>query len=99
MRWPSPERVAQVSIGVLFLATLRTLGEYYRLRWTSGPETGLKAFEPFIGGLLVAVTGTIVAVTLYFAQRFRAVVWATAIIIAALIVYKLMFIPARGGPG
>jgi len=93
MRSPSPERIAQVSIGVLFLATLRTLGEYYRLRSSLGPESGLKAFEPFIGGLAVVVTGTMVAVTLYFARRFRLVAWATAIIIAALILYKVMFIP------
>ena len=99
MRWPSPERVAQVSIAVLFLAALRTLGEYYRLKWTLGQETGLKAFEPFIAGLLLAVTGTMVAVTLYFARRFRAVAWATAIIVTVLILYKLMFIPTRGGPG
>lgn len=93
MRSPSPERVAQVSICVLFVAILRTVGEYYRLRWFLGPEAGLKAFEPFIAGLVLAVTGTMTAVTLYFARRFRLVVWGAAIIVATLILYKLMFIP------
>ena len=93
MTSPSPERVAQVSIGVLFLAILRTVGEYYRLRWFLGPEAGLKAFEPFIGGLALAVAGTMAAVALYFARRFRLVVWVTAITVAALILYKVMFIP------
>jgi hypothetical protein len=64
MPWPSPERVAQVSIGVLFWPTCRTLGEYYRREWTLGAEIRLKAFEPFVAGLLVVITGTIVAVTL-----------------------------------
>ncbi len=92
MRSPSPERVAQICIGVLFLAILRTIGEYYRLRWSVGPEAGLKAFEPFIAGLALAVTGTMAAVALYFARRFRLVVWCAAIIVAALILYKVIFI-------
>lgn len=93
MRSPSPERVAQVSIGILLLVILRTLGEYYRLRWSLGPETGLKSFEPFIAGLVLAVTGTMVAVILYFVRWFRLVAWATVIIVVALILYKLIFIP------
>ena len=93
MRSPSPERVAQVAIGLLFVAILRTLGEYYRLTWSLGPDAGPKAFEPFIAGLVLAVTGTMIAVTLYFARRFRLVAWAAAMIFAALVLYKLMFIP------
>ena len=93
MRSPSPERLAQVGIGILFIAILRTVGEYYRLRWALGPETGPKAFEPFIPGLLLAVIGTMVAVALYFAQRFRLVLWAAGIVVAGLILYKTIFIP------
>ncbi len=93
MKSPSPERVAQVGIGILFVAVLRTVGEYYRLRWSLGPEPGLKAFEPFIPGLLLAVIGTMAAVGLYFARRFRLVVWAVGIAVAALILYKALFIP------
>jgi hypothetical protein len=93
MRSPSPERVAQVGIGILFIAILRTVGEYYRLRWSLGPEAGLKAFEPFIPGLLLAVIGTMAAVALYFARRFRLVVWVAGIVVAGLILYKTIFIP------
>lgn len=93
MRFPSPERVAQISIGVLFLVILRTIGEYYRLRWYLGSEAALKAFEPFIAGLLMAVSGTTAAVMLYFARRFRLVMCGAAILVAALVCYKVMFIP------
>ena len=93
MRSPSSERVAQVGIGILFIAILRTVGEYYRLRWALGPETGPKAFEPFIPGLLLAVLGTMAAVALYFARRFRLVVWVAGIVVAGLILYKTIFIP------
>jgi len=93
MRSPSPERGAQVGIGILFIAMLRTVGEYYRLRWSLGPEAGLKAFEPFIPGLLLAVIGTMVAVALYFGQRFRLVLWAAGIVVALLILYKTIFMP------
>lgn len=93
MRAPSPERLAQVGIGILFIAILRTVGEYYRLRWSLGAEAGLKAFEPFIPGLLLAIVGTMVAVALYFAARFRLVVWAAGIVVAGLILYKVILIP------
>ena len=93
MRSPSPERVAQAAIGILFIAILRTVGEYYRLRWSLGAEAGLKAFEPFMPGLLLAVIGTMAAVVLYFARRFRLVVWAAGIVVAGLILYKAIFIP------
>lgn len=93
MRSPSPERAAQAGIAILFLAILRTAGEYYRLRWSLGPEAGLKAFEPFIPGLLLAVIGTMAAVALYFVRRFRLVVWAAGIVVAGLILYKTLFIP------
>jgi len=81
MRSPSPERIAQVGICILFIAILRTVGEYYRLRWVLGPELGLKAFEPFIPGLLLAVLGTMAVVALYFARRFRLVLWAAVIVV------------------
>ena len=93
MKSPSPERVAQAGIGLLFVVILRTVGEYYRLRWSLGPEAGLKAFEPFIPGLLLAVIGTMAAVALYFTRRFRLVVWAAGIVAGALILYKAIFIP------
>ncbi len=92
----SPERLAQGSIGVLFLALLRTLGEYYRLRAGLGREQGLRAFDPFIPGLLLAVAGTAVAVVLYFSGRLRLVVWAAGLTVLALLVYKAMFIPWGG---
>jgi hypothetical protein len=93
MRSPSPERVAQAAIAILFIAILRTVGEYYRLRWSLGAEAGLKAFEPFIPGLLLAVIGTMATVALYFARRFRLVVWAAGIVVAGLILHKAIFIP------
>jgi hypothetical protein len=93
MRLPSPERAAQVGIGILFIAILRTVGEYYRLRWSLGPEAALKAFEPFIPGLLLAIIGTMAAVALYFAHRFRLVAWAAGIVVAGLILYRVLFIP------
>ncbi len=93
MRPPSPERLAQIAIGILFIVILRTLGEYYRLRWSLGAEAGLKAFEPFITGLLLAVIGTIAVVALYFARRFRMVVWTAGTAVVGLILYKAIFIP------
>lgn len=93
MRLPSGERFAQLGIAILFIVILRTLGEYYRLRWSLGPEAGPKAFEPFIPGLLLAVIGTMATVALYFARRFRLVMLAAGIVIVGLVVYKALFIP------
>lgn len=88
----SSERLAQIGIGVIFLILLRTLGEYYRLRYTLGPGQGLQAFQPFLTGLLLAVTGAAVAVGLYFGRRFRLVVWSAGLTVAALLVYKVVVI-------
>lgn len=85
----SSTRLAQGSIGVLFLALLRTLGEYYRLRAVLGPAHGMRAFEPYVAGLLLGVGGTGVAVGLYFAGRPRAVIGAAVLTVAALFVYKV----------
>ena len=93
MRAPSPERIAQIGIGILFLVILRTVGEYYRLRWSLGAQAGLKAFEPFISGLLLAIIATMAAVALYFARQFRIVAWTAGIAVVGLILYKAIFIP------
>jgi hypothetical protein len=85
----SVERVAQVSISILFLALVRTVGEYYRLRATLGPGPGLTAFEPFMPGLLLAVVGTWTAVLLYFGHRHRAAITAAVLTVVALLAYKL----------
>ena len=88
----SAERLAQIAVSVLFLALLRTVGEYFRLRALHGPEAGLAEFSPYVGGLGVGVIGTWAAVLLYFAKRFRAVVVATLATIAALLLYKVFII-------
>ena len=82
-------RLAQGSIAVLFLVLLRTLGEYYRLRAVLGPAPGLRAFEPYITGLLLGVGGTGAAVGLYLAGRPRAVIGTAVLTVAVLFVYKV----------
>ena len=88
----SRERLAQISIAVLFLIILRTLGEYYRVRVLFGIQRGLTAFQPFILGLVLAVIGLALAVALYFGGRFRLVVWSVGMTTAILLIYKIVFI-------
>jgi hypothetical protein len=93
MTRPSAQRVAQAGITVLFLALVRTVGEYFRLRHTLGPDTGLVAFAPFIPAVGLAVIGTWASVLLYFMRRFRTATGAAVVTVATLLVYKLTAIP------
>lgn len=89
----SSARLAQGSLALLFLVLLRTLGEYYRLRAALGAEAGMRAFSPYVSGLVLGVAGTGVAVGCYVAGRPRAVVGAAVLTVAVLFIYKVLAIP------
>jgi hypothetical protein len=92
MTRPSPQRLAQLGIGVQFLAIIRTLGEFFRLRHVHGAQTTLAIIAPFVTGALIAAVGTAISVLCYFLDAYRAAARATALTIAALLAYKFIVI-------
>ena len=86
----SPERLAQLGIGIQLLALIRTLGEYFRLRYVQGPALTLQAVAPFISGAMLAAVCTAAAVLCYFAGWHRVTVGVAAATVVLLIAYRFV---------
>ena len=57
MAWPSAPRIAQAFIGILLLAIVRSLGEYFRVQYMHGNALLIGQVTPYVAGaLFVAVT-------------------------------------------
>ncbi len=86
------QRVAQVAIGGLLLALVRTLAEYYRLRHVRGQGLTLGDVTPYVTGGIIAALGTFVAVVLYFVGRYRFATTIVVVAVAVMLVYKVIVI-------
>ena len=83
------ERWAKIGITIQFLALVRILAEYFRLRHVSGAPLPASAVDDWVAGGLIAAVPCWIAVSLFFFRRYRASVAAALLTVAALIVYKL----------
>jgi hypothetical protein len=90
------ERWAKLGITGQFLALLRTLGEYFRLRYLHGPALSLPFVDPFIGAALMTAFLCWLAVLLYFAGRYRATLVVAGATVVALLAWKIFLIPPAG---
>jgi len=75
---PSELRVAQVSIGVLLLVIIRSLGEYFRLQYLHGDALVIGQVAPNVAGALFAAVALALTVACYFAGLFRTSIAITA---------------------
>ena len=53
----SASRVSSLAIVALWLALIRTLAEYYRLRYIAGAAVTLDQITPYITGALMSALG------------------------------------------
>jgi hypothetical protein len=86
---PSAQRLAQVGIAAQFLALIRTLAEFFRLRSEQGSALTIPDIAPYVTGALMAAIGTAVAVGCYFMGRNRLAAGASGLTIAVLFAYKV----------
>jgi hypothetical protein len=86
--WPV-ERFAKLGIAVQFLALIRTLSEYFRLKHSYGPALSLATIDPYITGGLIAAACTAIAVGLYFSTRYRSAILVSVATVLALLIYKI----------
>jgi hypothetical protein len=87
-----PCRVAQLSICVLFLVLVRTLAEFFRLKYVLGGGLHIATIAPYVGSALFTALATWVAVLFYFAGRNRTAVGVAAVTILSLFVVKIVVI-------
>ena len=91
MRLP-PRTAAQIAIGVQFAALLRTLAEFFRLKHVFGAALTLAQVEPFVLGALVTSVCALVAVLLYFGEKFWLTVAVAAANVAILLALKFVLL-------
>jgi hypothetical protein len=73
---------------VQFLALVRLLGEYFRLKSVSSAALSVADVEPYITGASIAAVLGWLAVVLFFAQKYVLAVAVSAATVIALLVYK-----------
>ena len=85
------QRLAKAGITIQFMALIRTLAEYFRLRHVMGPSFTLAAAEPYVAGALLAAASTWLGVTFYLFGKHG---WSAAIAagtVVLLLAYKFLF--------
>jgi hypothetical protein len=89
MTRPSAQRLAQVSIGVLLLVIVRSLGEYFRLQYLYGDALAIGQVTPYVAGALFAAVALALTVICYFGGFYRVSFATAAATIILLFVYKV----------
>ncbi len=84
------ERLAKVGIIVQFLALVRTLSEFFRLKYVLRAEFTITQGEPFVVGALIAAVTCWVAVMFFFFRRYTVSVAVSIGAILTLLVYRLV---------
>jgi hypothetical protein len=89
MRRPLGQRLAQVSVGVLLLMIVRSLGEYFRLQWLHGDALVIGQVTPYVAGALLAAVALALTVSCYFAGFYRVSIAIAAATVVLLFLYKV----------
>jgi hypothetical protein len=86
------ERWAQIGITTEFLIVVRTLAEFFRLKYVHGTNLSIAVAAPYVGGALIAACSCWAGVTFYFFRRYLLSAWITLASIPVLLVYKIAVI-------
>lgn len=83
------ENWAKIGITTEFLIVVRTLGEFFRLRYALGPNFSTAAAALYVGGALIAACCCWASVTFYFFRRYALSAWIALATVIALLAYKI----------
>ena len=86
------ERLAKLGITIQFMALVRCLFEYYRLKHFSADALTLGAIEPFLAGALIAATCAWIAVVFFFLGKHKIVIAVSGATVALLLSCKIYLI-------
>ena len=92
MTRPSEPRLAQVSIGVLLIVVIRSLGEFFRLQYLHGEALLIGQVTPYVAGALFGAVALALTVICYFASLYRTSMAITATALVLLFVYKVVVV-------
>jgi hypothetical protein len=88
----SEQRLAQVSVAVLLLVIIRSLGEYFRLQYLHGDALALAQVTPYVAGALFAAVALAASLTCYLAHFYRVSIAIAAAVLVTLFVYKVAIV-------
>jgi hypothetical protein len=86
----SEQKLAQISIGVLLLVIVRSLGEYFRLQYAHGDTLVVGQVTPYVAGALFAAIALTIAC--YFTNLYRVSIVIAAATLVLLFVYKVAIV-------
>ena len=84
------ERWAQIGITTEFLIVVRSLGEFFRLRYIHGSNFSTEMAALYVGGALIAACSCWAGVTFYFFRRYTLSAWITLGTVPILLIYKVV---------
>jgi hypothetical protein len=87
MRW------AKLGITAQFMALVRIIAEYYRLRHLHGQPLSPSMVKFLFDSALIAALFCWLAVTLYFFARYRSAALTAAVTMVVLLAFKLLASP------
>lgn len=82
---------ARMVIALQFLALIRTLAEYFRVKVSSGNTISTEHADPLILGALIAATLTGLATGAYMTGKYRWAIVLAMLTVAALLMVKYGF--------
>jgi hypothetical protein len=92
MKRPTTRQVAEIALGILLLIIIRSLGEYFRLRYALGDALTFMQITPYIVGALFAAISLGISALCYRASHYRLSIGVAVAAVVALFVYKVAVI-------
>jgi hypothetical protein len=89
MRRPTAQKLSQISIAVLLLIVIRSLGEVFRLQHVDGDALTIAQVTPFVGSALATTVVLAGALLSHGWGRYRIVIGGVIATVALLLVYKI----------
>jgi hypothetical protein len=86
------QRLAQIAVTVQFLALVRILLEFFRLKSLAGSAFTLGLGEPYVMGGVIAAIFTWFGVTAYLFNRYTISALIGAVMVLVLIIYKILYL-------
>lgn len=85
----TPQRLSQISVAVLLLIVIRSLGEFFRLLYLHGEALTIAQTVPYVGSALFTAIVLAVALTCHAWGRYRIVIGVVIATVVLLLAYKI----------
>lgn len=74
-------KAAKISLLIVFLALIRSIGEFFRLRYVHGTALTIEMVRPFMAAAMVCAVSLMFMNVLFFYSKFR---WVTLLAFVAV---------------